>query len=165
MSCTVLGEVQSHSANNENICDSESDSSIEVHNSTNQNIEDSDSDAEEVINSVKYTPPRLIELAIRNRELQSCSQNQTCIPLHNNDSRPNIGSITMENSAHPMFGNKTFLKGKITINNFVTEENGNEKWKKTESQRYENADFVNSNANQQSTNELNGNKFDGFLRI
>lgn len=156
MSRTVLGNVQLHSTNNENFCDSESVSSIEDLTRTNQNIDDSDSDAEDVIGTVKYTPPRRIELAIRNSHLQSCSQNQSCIPHQNNDSMPNIGSISMQNSANPMFGNKTILKGPVTINNFIADENSTEKWKKTESQQYESAEFAKSNTNQQSTNGLNG---------
>lgn len=161
MSCTV----QLHSTTNENICDSDSVSSIEDLTRTNQNIDDSDSEAEDVIDTVKYTPPRRIELAIRNSHLQSCIQNQSCMSLQNNDSRPNIGSISMQNSANPMFGNKTILKGPVTINNFIADENSTEKWKKTESQQYESAEFANSNTNQQSTNGLNGTIIESSLVI
>lgn len=46
----------------------------------------------------------------------------------------NIGSVTIQNSAHPMFGNKTFYKGQITINHIVY-------------------DADNSNQNEQHANE------------
>lgn len=148
MSSTISNKVKSNSINSEKICssESESDSSIEINERTWQN-----KGAAVVVNKNEYVLPEKIDIPIRDFNAPSCSQSS--VPFPNNDSRPNINSITLTESPNPMFGNQTYLKGQITINNFIAEENSKEKSKKTEPQQDESADYINSNTNQQSTNE------------
>lgn len=67
----------------------------------------------------------------------------------------------MHNSAHPMFGNKTYYKGKITVNHFTSENNSERKWTKTESHEHESTEYVYSSINQPNQKE-NGKYFDKF---
>ena len=129
---TTHGNVYSNSMENSSNCasESESDSSIEIH----QNEEDSDSDADIIINSREMQLSREVTLPHQNVNLPSSSQMAV----------PTIGSISMQNSAHPMFGNKTFYKGKITINNYVSEGNDQEKSRKMETCAYESNDYLSS---------------------
>lgn len=72
---------------------------------------DSDSDAEDVINkkeTVYVEPPDGIVL--NNKHFDSINIDRN---------KPNIGSLSIQNSAHPMFGNKTFYKGNNTVNHYV----------------------------------------------
>lgn len=46
----------------------------------------------------------------------------------NNDVRPTIGSIAVQNSSDITFGNKTFYQGPVTIKQFVYDKN---KWRET----------------------------------
>lgn len=152
MSSTVITDEKISSTNNANHSDTESCSSIEVE---SIEIKDgSDSDAAEVIKKNKYVPPGGIKLAVRNVDQPSSSRSDA--QHQNNDSRPNIGTITMQNSAHPMFGNKTFYKGQITINQFINEENRKDEWKQTESQRHESAEYVCNSTKEPNQND-NGN--------
>lgn len=50
----------------------------------------------------------------------------------NNDIKPNIGSIAVQNSSDITFGNKTFYQGPVTIKQFVYDKNN--KWKENELQ-------------------------------
>lgn len=48
----------------------------------------------------------------------------------NEEVKPNIGSIAVQNSSDITFGNKTFYQGPVTIKQFVYDKNN--KWKETE---------------------------------
>lgn len=147
-----FADVNLNSTNHENSSEngSESDSSIEVNSRIHQNKDEtSDSDAELVINNNnnnrKYETPSGTGLPIRSVSMPSCNPQS--------DPKPNIGTISVQNSAHPMFGNKTFYKGKITINNFMTDDESKENWKKSESYEQKIDEYIESNSNQQTGND------------
>lgn len=48
---------------------------------------------------------------------------QSNLLLLNNDTKPNIGNVTVQSSSHTMFGNKTIYNAPVTINHFGNEEN------------------------------------------
>lgn len=146
-SSSNFGDVKSNPRNSSVNCvsGSESDSSIENNDQINQNEEDSDSDAQIIVGNNKIESKKVIELPNRNGNLPSSSQ--FCHPYQHENTIPAINSITLENSDHPMFGNKTFYKGKITINNYVSEDNSQTKCGKTETQQHEGNDNANSSTN------------------
>lgn len=144
MSASVSSELNSIPLkSNKNIEDIESDSSIEIENNI-KSSDDSDSD-------VEHVPTSGAELAIRN--INRSGHSQSMASHQNNDSPPNIGTVTVQNSANPMFGNKTSYKGPVTINQFITEEDNGNKWKKKKTHEYETTEFMNNSANQRKQTE------------
>lgn len=134
-SITTHEIVNSNSTESINNCasGSESDSSTEIHESE----EDCDSDAGIIINNREIESSREVSLPHRNVNLPSSSQMAVST----------IGSISIQNSAHPMFGNKTFYKGKITINNYASGGIDQEKCRKTETSAYQSTDYLSISAN------------------
>lgn len=130
---------QLNSENNEQICeidnDSVSNSSIGSNDLLNQNQEHRHPNIEQVTNCVRETE------AVNNVNLPN--QNQSCVPVQNDHLRPNIHSITMQNSANPLFGDKTVYEGPVTIYQIVSDGQDKEKWNIDELKKHGSAEFKN----------------------
>ncbi|XP_055315740.1 peptidoglycan-recognition protein LC-like [Sitodiplosis mosellana] len=116
-------------------------------NDNDSSVVDSDSDVDEVINcnnDNEYRSPNGIVLVNQNID------NQSSILCTNNDVKPNIGSIAVQNSSDITFGNKTFYQGPVTIKQFVYDKN---KWKEAEQSENDNLGYVNSSTDNLSRKE------------
>ncbi|XP_031623044.1 peptidoglycan-recognition protein LC-like [Contarinia nasturtii] len=126
--------------------------------STNENDSSevySDSDIEEVINcNDKNQCLSSSAIALANKNVDSPNLCQSSILCTNNDAKPNIGSIAVQNSSDITFGNKTFYQGPVTIKQFVYDKN---KWNETEprTKQYENYNlgYINNSNEDISTHQ------------
>lgn len=120
-------------------------------NDNDSSLMDSDSDCDEVINynnNNDYRNPSGIVLV--NKNLDPPTFCQSSIVCTNNDVKPNIGSIAVQNSHDITFGNKTFYQGPVTIKQFVYDKN---KWKEAEQAENDNLGYVNSSTDNLSRKE------------
>lgn len=116
-------------------------------NENDSSVIDSDSDVDEVINcnhSNEFGRPSGIVLLNKNID------NQSSILCTNNDLKPNIGSIAVQNSSDITFGNKTFYQGPVTIKQFVYDKN---KWREAEQTENDNLGYVNNSTDNLSRKE------------
>lgn len=124
-------------------------------NEENSSVVDSDSDDDdEVINNIdsEYKSPSGIVLVSKNIDPGNLSQSS--ILCANNDTKPNIGSIAVQNSSDVTFGNKTFYQGPVTINHFVYDKN---KWKETEKNENDNLGYEHSTTDSNLDGKEKGN--------
>lgn len=123
-------------------------------NEENSSVIDSDTDDEEVINNIdsQYKSPN--ENVLVNKHIDAPNLNQSSILCSNNDAKPNIGSIAVQNSSDITFGNKTFYHGPVTINHFVYDKN---KWTDTKTQENDNLGYVHSTTDSNLDRNEKGN--------
>lgn len=115
---------------------------------------DSDSDVDNVINCNEndYRSASGVVLVSKNLDPPNFCQSSTLCA--NNDAKPNIGSIAVQNSSDITFGNKTFYQGPVTIKQFVYDKN---KWKETEPPESDNLGYENSSTDPPLGGKPNGN--------
>lgn len=104
-------------------------------------VVDSDSDIEDVINSFDRNHRSTSGIVLVNKNVDPPNLCQSSILCANNDIKPNIGSIAVQNSSDITFGNKTFYQGPVTIKQFFTDKN---KWKETDLPENDNLGYVNN---------------------
>lgn len=103
--------------------------------SDGSSVIDSDSDVGEFVPSQHHSnlneslPSSGIMMMDKNLDIGALPRHSS-IWCANNDIKPNIGSIAVQNSSDITFGNKTFYQGPVTIKQFVYDKNN--KWKETE---------------------------------
>lgn len=104
-------------------------------------VVDSDSDIEDVINGSDRDHRSASGIVLVNKNIDPPNLCQSSILCTNNDIKPNIGSIAVQNSSDITFGNKTFYQGPVTIKQFVYDKN---KWKETDPPDNDNLGYINS---------------------
>lgn len=97
---------------------------------------DSDSDFDDIVPSPSSLHNNSNQLSssgimMTNTNLDTTMPRQSSLMCANNDIKPNIGSIAVQNSSNITFGDKTFYQGPVTIKQFIYDKNN--KWKETES--------------------------------
>lgn len=128
-------------------------------NDEDTSVIDSDSDADEVINykSNFNSSPNGVVLVNKNIEAPNlCQASALCT---NNDAKPNIGSIAVQNSSDITFGNKTFYQGPVTIKHFFYDKN---KWKEAEPAGEDNPGYANHETDHFSGTEKGTRSHDSF---
>lgn len=99
---------------------------------------DADSDFDDIVLSTTTSPPShsinlnqssSSSIMMIDKTLDGSTSRNSSILCANNDIKPNIGSIAVQNSSDITFGNKTFYQGPVTIKQFVYDKN---KWKETD---------------------------------
>lgn len=124
-------------------------------NEENSSVIDSDTDDDEVINNIdsEYKSPygNVVSKAVNSSNLS-----QSSILCSNNDSKPNIGSIAVQNSSDITFGNKTFYQGPVTI---IYKSLGDDKnkWKETQKSEHDNLGYVHSTTDSNLDRKEKGN--------
>lgn len=96
---------------------------------------DSDSDFDDIVPSPASLHNNLNQssssgIMMMDTNLDTAMPRHSSVMCANNDVKPNIGSIAVQNSSDITFGNKTFYQGPVTIKQFVYDKNN--KWKETE---------------------------------
>lgn len=133
-------------------------------NENDSSVIDSDSDIDEVNNTNdSYNEYRNSSgIVLVNQNIDPPNLCQSSILCTNNDVKPNIGSIAVQNSSDITFGNKTFYQGPVTIKQFVYDKN---KWRETDTNENDNHGYVNNSTDNISKHEKGKSLTSHFFQI
>ena len=112
----------SPAAHSKSESDKSSDKNISISSRVTGTSSDSDTDSD--FDDVRLPPMGAIVLSDKHK-----NENKEIVSSGNENSRPNIESIVVQNSSDITFGNKTFYQGPVTIKQFLLDK---DRWKRSE---------------------------------